>query len=123
MAIKWPDGDRPVSIAPLATFRITFGLLMLGSMVRFWARGWLTTPYVTTPLHLPAWGVEWVQPLGDTGMHLLFFALMVASLLVALGLFYRPAIVIFFLGFTYVELLDVTTYLNHYCLLYTSRCV
>ena len=114
MAIKWPDGDRPVSIAPLATFRITFGLLMLGSMVRFWARGWITTLYVTPPFHFTYWGFEWVQPLGETGMHLLFFTLIVASLLIALGLFYRPAIVIFFLGFTYVELLDVTTYLNHY---------
>ena len=70
--------------------------------------------YVTPPFHFTYWGFEWVQPLGETGMHLLFFTLIVASLLIALGLFYRPAIVIFFLGFTYVELLDVTTYLNHY---------
>ena len=107
-------GNRSVSIAPLATFRITFGLLMLFSLVRFWWRGWITPLYVTPPFHFTYWGFEWVQPLGETGMHVLFFTLMGTALLVALGLLYRPAIVVFFLGFTYVELIDVTTYLNHY---------
>ena len=114
MVTNLPDANRPVSIAPLATFRITFGLLMLSSLVRFWAKGWITTLYVTPAFHFTYWGFEWVQPLGDTAMHLLFFTLIVASLLITLGLFYRPAILIFFLGFTYVELLDATTYLNHY---------
>lgn len=114
MVIKFSDSNRPVSIAPLATFRITFGLLMLSSMVRFWAKGWITTLYVTPTFHFTYWGFEWVQPLRDGGMHLLFFTLILASLLITLGLFYRPASIIFFLGFTYVELLDVTTYLNHY---------
>lgn len=114
MAIKWPDMNRPVSLAPLATFRITFGLLMFGSLLRFWARGWIESSYITPVFHFTYWGFGWVQPLGQTGMHLLFGALIVAALLIALGLFYRPAIVVFSLGFTYVELLDVTTYLNHY---------
>ncbi len=114
MAIEWPRADRPVSIAPLVTFRITFGLLMFFSLLRFWQRGWITSLYVTPPFHFTYWGFEWVQPLGNPGMHLLFLTLLVASLLIVLGLFYRPAIVVFFMGFTYVELIDVTTYLNHY---------
>ena len=112
--IKWVDGNRSVSIAPLALFRITFGLLMVGSLVRFWWRGWITPLYVTPRFHFTYWGFGWVQPLGDTGMHGLFFTLIACALLVALGLFYRPAIIVFFLGFIYVELIDVTTYLNHY---------
>ncbi len=114
MAIEWPRADRPVSIAPLVTFRITFGLLMFFSLLRFWQRGWITSLYVTPTFHFTYWGFEWVQPLGNPGMHLLFLTLMVASLLIVLGLVYRPAIVVFFLGFTYVELIDITTYLNHY---------
>jgi hypothetical protein len=114
MAIRWPQADRLVSIAPLATFRITFGMLMFLSLLRFWERGWITSVYVTPTFHFTYWGFEWVQPLGDRGMHLLFLLLIVASLLIALGLLYRAAIVVFFLGFTYVELIDVTTYLNHY---------
>lgn len=51
------------------------------------------------------------------GMYTLFAVLMAASILITIGLFYRVAAVTFFLGFTYVELLDKTTYLNHYYLI------
>lgn len=105
---------RPVSIAPLVTFRISFGLLMLYSLLRFWWRGWITTVYVEPKFHFTYMGFDWVQPLGNIGMHLLFLVIIVAALLIMLGLFYRMAAVVFFLGFTYVELIDATTYLNHY---------
>ena len=114
MAIELPSGNRPVSIAPLVTFRITFGLLMVYSLLRFWMRGWITALYVTPPFHFTYWGFEWVHPLGSDGMYWLFLTLILAALLITLGLFYRPAIIVLFLGFTYVELIDVTTYLNHY---------
>ena len=87
---------------------------MFGSIVRFWWRGWVTSVYVTPHFHFTYSGFDWVQPLGSTGMHLLFFCIALSALLITLGLFYRAAAVIFFLSFTYVELIDVTTYLNHY---------
>lgn len=105
---------RPVSIAPLITFRITFGALMLFSLLRFWWRGWVTTLYVEPSFHFTYPGFDWVQPLGSTGMHTLFLLLIGSTLLIMLGCFYRVAIVFFFLAFTYVELIDATTYLNHY---------
>jgi len=105
---------QSVSIAPLITFRIVFGLLMFLSLIRFWYRGWISSVYVTPDFHFTYMGFEWVRPWGDLGMHLLFLIIIIAALLITLGLFYRLATVVFFLGFTYVELLDVTTYLNHY---------
>lgn len=111
---KRSEFNRPVSIAPLATFRIVFGLLMLASLVRFWWRGWVDAVYVIPKFHFTYQGFEWVHPLGHTGMHLLFVLIVFSTLLITLGLFYRVAIVAFFLGFTYLELIDVTTYLNHY---------
>jgi hypothetical protein len=105
---------RPVSIAPLVTFRIVFGLLMFSSLLRFWWRGWVETVYVTPAFHFTYTGFSWVRPLGHTGMLLLFAAIAAAALCIALGLFYRLAAIVFFVGFTYVELLDMTTYLNHY---------
>lgn len=113
-AIKRLLYSNPVSIAPLVSFRISFGLLMFFSLLRFWWRGWITTVYVEPRFHFTYWGFEWVQPLGYAGMHILFAVLITAALCIALGFFYRLAIIIFFLGFTYVELIDVTTYLNHY---------
>lgn len=109
----WKPG-LPVSIAPLITFRIVFGLLMFFSTARFWWRGWVTSVYVTPKFHFTYQGFEWVHPMGNTGMHVLFIVIALAALFIALGFLYRIAIVVFFIGFTYVELLDVTTYLNHY---------
>jgi hypothetical protein len=105
---------NPVSIAPLVTFRIAFGLLMLLSILRFWWRGWITSVYVQPKFHFTYMGFEWVHPFGSFGMHLLFVLLAVATIFIAIGLFYRWSMIFFFLAFTYVELLDVTTYLNHY---------
>ncbi|MBS1661434.1 MAG: HTTM domain-containing protein [Bacteroidetes bacterium] len=106
--------DRPVSIAPLVFFRICFGLLMFVSMLRFEWRGWVESVYIKPRYHFTYMGFEWVGPLGGVGMHVLFLVLALAALLITLGFLYRMAMVVFFLGFTYVELIDVTTYLNHY---------
>ncbi len=106
--------EKPVSIAPLITFRIAFGLLMFCSTVRFWWRGWVDTVYIQPRFHFTYWGFEWIKPLGSTGMHLVMAVVVISTLLIMLGLFYRIATIVFFLGFTYLELVDITTYLNHY---------
>ncbi len=111
---RWLLPSAPVSITPLITFRIVFGLLMLASIIRFWWRGWITSVYVTPKFHFTYWGFEWIHPAGAMGMHLVFGVMALAALLITIGLAYRAAIVVFFLAFTYVELLDVATYLNHY---------
>lgn len=104
----------PVSVAPLITFRIAFGSIMLLSTIRFWLNGWISTQYVAPKYHFTFMGFNWVQPLGNVGMHLVFLAIALSALAVAFGFRYRTAIISFFLLFTYVELIDVTYYLNHY---------
>lgn len=106
--------DKPVSIAPLITFRIVFGLLMFLSIVRFWWNGWIESIYVQPKFHFTYVGFEWVQALGNIGMQLLFLCIGLSALMIVFGLFYRLATILFFISFTYVELIDVTTYLNHY---------
>lgn len=113
-AIKKPWFNTTVSIAPLITFRIVFGLLMFFSIVRFWWRGWITTVYVLPKFHFTYMGFEWVRPFGSMAMHFFFGIMLLSTLLILFGLFYRLAMLVFFLCFTYVELIDVTTYLNHY---------
>ncbi len=49
-------------------------------------------------------------------MHAAFWTLAVLALAMAVGLFYRAAAFAFVVLFTYVQLLDVATYLNHYYL-------
>ncbi|NVO31945.1 HTTM domain-containing protein [Hymenobacter lapidiphilus] len=105
---------RPVSAAPLVVFRVLFGGMMLASIVRFAAKGWITDLYVAPKVFFPYYGFEWVQPAGALGMHVVFGLMALAALGIMLGAWYRWSAVVFFLAFTYVELLDKSNYLNHY---------
>lgn len=105
--------DKDIEAAPLAVFRIFFGVMMLWSIVRFWVNGWIDTLYIKPAFHFSYYGFEWVKPLGSL-TYVLFVICALAAVMVALGFKYRIAIVIFFLSFTYIELMDKTTYLNHY---------
>ncbi|WP_114780666.1 HTTM domain-containing protein [Botryobacter ruber] len=109
-----PFLTAPVSAAPLAVFRIIFGGMMLVSMLRFMLKGWVTELYVQPKVYFPYYGFEWVKPLGEQGMYALFGLMALSALGLMLGLFYRWSAVLFFLSFTYVELIDKTNYLNHY---------
>lgn len=105
--------NAPVEAAPLAVFRILFGLMMLFSIVRFWSYGWIDTLYIQPAFHFSYYGFEWVKPFGIY-TYLLFIICGVASIFIALGYRYKMAMLVFFLSFTYIELMDKTTYLNHY---------
>lgn len=105
---------QKVHIAPLATFRFVFGLCMLLSIIRFWYKGWIHDLYIAPQYYFTFYGFDWVQPLGSSGMYILYFLMALSALLMALGYFYKPAIIFFFLSFTYIELIDKTNYLNHY---------
>ena len=99
--------------APLAVFRILFGLMMLWSIIRFWSYGWIDKLYIQPQFHFSYFGFEWVKPLGIY-TYIIFAICGLSAILVAIGYRYRLAIVLFFLSFTYIELMDKTTYLNHY---------
>ncbi len=101
-------------IAPLAMFRVLFGGMMFASVTRFWLNGWIETQYIQPKVFFPYYGFEWVKPLGETGMYFMFAVMALAALFVMLGLFYRTSAVLFFLAFTYNELIDKSNYLNHY---------
>jgi len=112
------------SAAPLAIFRIVFGLLIFGSIIRFWAKGWIYDLYVKPVYFFSFYGFEFVKPLGQY-TYLLFAICGISALLVAVGYHYRAAAISLFVSFTYIELIDKSTYLNHYyfvsmiCLLLT----
>ena len=99
--------------APLAVFRIVFGLMITAGIVRFWASGWIYDLYIKPKFYFPFYGLEFIQPLGNF-TYPLFFLAGLCGLLVAAGLFYRTSIIILFCSFTYIELIDRSTYLNHY---------
>ncbi len=105
--------EKETEAAPLAAFRIFFGLMMLISVVRFWVNGWIEKLYIEPSFFFSYYGFEWIKPLGNY-TYLLFIICGISALMVAVGFKYRLAIISFFLSFTYIELMDKTTYLNHY---------
>ena len=87
---------------------------MVVSVSRFMLRGWVHDFYVLPTFHFTYLGFGWVKPLPEAGMVAMFALMLLSSLCVTLGLFYRASMLSFFVLFTYAELLDKTFYLNHY---------
>lgn len=106
--------SKHISIAPLIVFRIVFGILMLVSTIRFIYKGWVADLYITPKFYFTYYGFDWIKPLDENGMYLIFGILLLSSFLIIFGLFYRLGASLFFICFTYIELIDKTNYLNHY---------
>jgi hypothetical protein len=112
--LKTPDWSRGVDIAPLVVFRIIFGILGTFSAIRFVSYGWVEKLYITPAFHFHYQGFNWVNPLPGNWMYLPFIIMILGGLAIATGTFYRIFAILFFLAFSYVELLDKANYLNHY---------
>ena len=108
--------SEPIDIAWLAAFRALFGLVMAISMLRFLSYGWIDAFFVRPKFHFKYWLFDWVEPASGPLMHALFWALLGLALCVAAGFLFRLSALLFSLGFAYLQLLDVSTYLNHYYL-------
>lgn len=111
--------EATVHPASLAVFRILFGTLMLVALIRFWVNDWIETLYINPQFHFKYFGFSWVNDLG-VFTYLLYVICILSSIGIILGYRYRLSIISFFLIFTYIELIDKTTYLNHY---YFTSCV
>ena len=107
--------DKESNPYPLAVYRLGFGLLVMFSIVRFWYNGWIESLYLEPDFHFSFLGFSWVKPLGIY-TYFIFIICFISALFVMLGYKYRIAIITLFLSFTYIELMDKTTYLNHYYL-------
>lgn len=105
--------NKPTEAAPLAAFRVLFGLLIAVSMIRFVAYGWVEKLYLAPTFHFTYLGLSWVKPLGPW-TYILFILCFISALGLAVGYRYKLSAISLFLSFTYIEAMDKTTYLNHY---------
>jgi uncharacterized membrane protein YphA (DoxX/SURF4 family) len=105
--------SKKTHAAPLVVFRVFFGLMMLASIIRFWYNGWIELQYIQPKFFFSYTGFDWVKPFGEF-TYVIFILCGLSAFFVAIGLKYRLSIILFFLSFTYIELMDKTTYLNHY---------
>jgi len=105
--------QKYVSAAPLSLFRIVFGLMIFISIVRFWSKGWIHELYIEPKYFFSFYGFDFVKPIGEY-TYFIFVICAISALMVAAGLFYRVAAICLFVSFTFIELMDKSTYLNHY---------
>ena len=99
--------------ATLAFFRLAFGLMMVCSLIRFASYNWIEKFYILPQFHFTYYGFSWIKPTGNF-TYLLFIICGITAFFLAIGYKYRLSSIAFFLTFTYIELMDKTTYLNHY---------
>ncbi len=104
----------PIDIASLAFFRVVFGILGFADLLGVWTYYHLYKGYFNPEkFQFKYIGFEWAVPLPEPFMSLVFIVLMVVALLIALGRWYRVCTMLFFVGFSYVFLLEKAVYLNH----------
>ncbi|NQV52801.1 MAG: HTTM domain-containing protein [Flavobacteriales bacterium] len=87
---------------------------MFISITRFYLKGWIEAQYINPDLHFKYFGFYWIPDLSSMGYYVMFGLIALSSLGIAFGALYRISTVVFFLAFTYMELVDATYYLNHY---------
>ena len=106
--------QTPAHIAPLVTFRVVIGAMMVFSTLRFWWLGWIEDHFIQPQFHFKYFGFAWVEALPPFWMYALHAVMILSALGVMLGAYFRISSVFLFLTFTYTELIDLTYYLNHY---------
>ncbi len=113
---------QPIDIATLAFFRIVFGVLgfidVVGTIFHASSRENLST---LAPFHFKYWGFEWAAAPPVWALWGLAICMMVWSVCIALGYYYRLCITLFAFSFTYLFLIEATQYLNH-GYLYSMMC-
>ena len=106
--------NAPCDGAGLGAFRVLLGALLCLSVGRFWAYGWIEQLYLEPSFHFTYLGFDWVRPWPAWGMYAHFALMAAAAVAVCVGFFSRASALIFCLTFTYAELIEKASYLNHY---------
>ncbi|MEO1257229.1 MAG: HTTM domain-containing protein [Bacteroidota bacterium] len=106
-----------VDISTLVFFRIAFGGILFWEVCRYFYYGWIERYWIAPDFYFTYQGFGWVAPWEGNMMYVHFLVLGVLALFIMIGFMYRISTFLFFLGFSYVFLLDKSNYLNHFYLI------
>lgn len=107
----------PVDGRSLAVLRIALGLVATAAAVRTWSYGWADSLYATPRHRFTYFAMGWVPQPGPGAVRMLLVAVAASGLALALGWRTRWSALALAITFGWVEMIDATTYLNHYWLL------
>src|SRR6266404_670642 len=103
----------PVDIASLVVFRIAFGLLSLWHLAPFFLHDWVRLFWLEPRFLFKYYGFSWIHPWPGNGLYVHCAVLGILAVFIAVGFLYRISAAFFFLGHTYIFLLDEARYQNH----------
>lgn len=105
---------RERDIAALVFFRIIFGILgfaeVLGQYIYY---GLMEGYFWPERFRFTYYGFQWLDVVPEPFFGMIVLSLMIAALCILFGRFYRIATIWFFLGVTYLFVLEKAYYLNH----------
>ena len=107
----------PIDISVLVFFRIIFGAIMFWEVLRYFDHDWIASYWIEPTFHFTYYGFDWIRPWPGELMYVHFIGLGILSICILVGFKYRISSLLFFLGFTYMFLLEEARYLNHFYLI------
>ncbi|EAS20959.1 vitamin K-dependent gamma-glutamyl carboxylase [Flavobacteria bacterium BBFL7] len=108
---------QQVDNSALVLFRMIFGFLLACEAFGHIALGAVDKHFLQPKFTFTFIGFEFLEPLPAPLMYSLFVLMGIAGLLIMVGYKYRAAIIFYAIAWTYVYLLQKTSYNNHYYLL------
>lgn len=109
--------SQPVDGSWLALYRMGLGACLLWQMWKFFSTDLIRSLYVEPTHHFTWFGFDFVRPWPESAMYLHFSVMAVAAACILVGFHYRFASFVFWLGSTWVFLIDQSWYLNHHYLI------
>ncbi|WP_001208360.1 HTTM domain-containing protein, partial [Leptospira interrogans] len=108
--------SNPLPAWSLGFYRIVFGILLFILAFRYFSNGWISKYFLDPSFHFKFYGLSWIAVFPAWILYSLFVSLLFLAVFISLGIFYRISVLCFFLIFSYINLLEVAVYLNHYYL-------
>ncbi len=109
--------DQPVHSVWLALYRIAFGACLFWQVWKYFSADLIRNFYVEPTFHFTWLLFDFVRPWSEPWMYLHFAILGIAAACITVGFHYRFAAFVFWLGYSWVFLIDQCWYLNHYYLI------
>lgn len=114
----WNKAFLKVDNSPLIIFRIFFGLVFLAEAIGALTLKWVDFNFIIPQTNFTFIGFEWLLPLQNETMYVVFALMGIASLGIILGFKYRISIISVVLLWSLAYLGQKTSYNNHYYLMW-----
>ena len=121
LKIVWSQLYKSIDVSILVYFRIVFGILMFLEVIKYFTYyivpDSISKYWIEPSFHFFYYGFDWIKPLSGDGMYIHFAILAILCVFITIGFKYRISTALFFVGFTYVFLLDQAYWSNYYYLI------